>query len=416
MKPVPFLLLALSVSLACALFSTSLAEIEEFEFIESVPVETTLDNEHIRNTYDVWLEMIEGARSKLDFEQFYVSDAPGEPLEDIVAAIVRAADTGVRVRFIVDSRMYETYPERLDWLGEQQNIEVRTIDMRNIAGGAMHAKYFIVDGEEIFLGSQNFDWRALKHIHEMGCRVKSQTLAEVFLDLFELDWQLAEEGTKDAGAVGAALEQYCLPMCGVARVPLGGGAFRLDSLEVWPVYSPAGLIPDERLWDENAIVALVADALEEVLVQLLSYSSVERGGYYEVLESALRGAAARGASVKLIVSDWSKRSPDIDCLKSLQAFPNVEVKLSTVPEWSGGFVPYARVEHCKYMVVDGKMFWLGTSNWKKNYFHEGRNVGLLVKSTGLSGTLRDVFYKSWNSEYTYPVKLDEVYVPPKTSE
>ena len=120
--------------------------------------------------------------------------------------------------------------------------------------------------------------------------------------------------------------------------------------------------------------------------------------------------------MKMIVSDWAKSRPGIDCLKSLQVFPNVEVKLSTIPEWSGGFVPYSRVEHCKYMVVDGKISWIGSSNWKKSYFYECRNVGLVVKSAGVGGVLRGVFYKSWDSEYTYPVKPEVDYVPPRKGE
>lgn len=160
-------------------------KIEEFELVESIPVETNLDNPDIRNTLEVWLEMIRDTKHTLELEEFYVSDAPGEPLEAVLDAIADAGRRGVRVRFIVDSRMYQTYPERVDWFSKQPNTEVRKLDMGSISGGVMHAKYFIVDGTQVFLGSQNFDWRALKHIHEIGCRVRSKGLARVFSDLFD---------------------------------------------------------------------------------------------------------------------------------------------------------------------------------------------------------------------------------------
>ncbi len=60
--------------------------------------------------------------------------------------------------------------------------------MGNIAGGVMHAKYFIVDSENLFVGSQNMDWRALIHIHELGVRVKNKYLANTFQEVFEFDW------------------------------------------------------------------------------------------------------------------------------------------------------------------------------------------------------------------------------------
>ncbi len=416
MRTKSVVLLSLTALLFAVVCPAALAEVEEFELVQSVPVETTLGNENLRRTYDVWMEMIEGADSTLDLEQFYVSDEPGEPLQDILEAIVRAAGRGVRVRFVVDAGMYETYPEPLESLGKKEGIEVRTVDVKRMCGGVMHAKYFIVDNEELFIGSQNFDWRALKHIHEMGCRVKSRELARIFEDVFALDWKLAEDKTKETCAAGAILAQYDIPLKGLVEIPSAPGKTRPDSIEIRPVFSPTGLMPDERLWDEKSIVTLIEEAGKEVLVQLLSYSSLHGDEYYEVLENALRGAAARNVSVKLLVSDWAKRSPGIDCLKSLQTFPGIEVKLSTIPKWSEGFVPYARVEHCKYMVVDGKVFWLGTSNWKKSYFYECRNVGLIVKSAAASAVLRDVFYESWNSEYAYALEPEKSYVPPKTAE
>jgi phosphatidylserine/phosphatidylglycerophosphate/cardiolipin synthase-like enzyme len=76
----------------------------------------------------------------------------------------------VKVRIIVDAGMYKTYPETVDWLGMQPNIYVVKYDVKALTGGIQHAKFFIVDGEQVFFGSQNFDWRALSHVHEIGVR------------------------------------------------------------------------------------------------------------------------------------------------------------------------------------------------------------------------------------------------------
>ena len=398
------------------------AGIEELELVESVPVETDLDNGTIRNAREVWLEMIGRATRTIDLEQFYVSSVPGEPLEDVLAAIVGAAGRGVRVRFVVDAGMYRTYPEMLDSLAAMQNIFVRKLDMKRVGGGPMHAKYFVVDGRELFMGSQNFDWRALKHIHEMGCRVRSAELCEVFTDLFELDWRLAGvEGDTTDGC--GMVRQYALPLTCAAEVPFPRAltADQLSSvvketIRVWPVYSPGTCIPDERLWDEKRLVSMIDGARSEVLVQLLTFSALDDSAYYDVLDGALRRAAARGVAVKLLVSDWAKVAPKIDCLKSLEVLPSVEVRLSTIPQWSGGFVPYARVEHCKYMVTDGELSWIGTSNWERNYFHEARNVGLIIEGKSVGGVLHDVFYKSWDSKYAFRVRPEINYTPPKRSD
>src|SRR3990172_2336305 len=118
----------------------------DIELVESIPVETTLDNPDIRNTQEVWLEMINSAQKTLDIEQFYITSEEGEPLDTILKAIVAAANRGVQVRIIVDGTFYEMYPADVSWLEAQSyNIEKRVIDFKTLAGGIQHAKFFIVD-------------------------------------------------------------------------------------------------------------------------------------------------------------------------------------------------------------------------------------------------------------------------------
>src|SRR5262249_18568894 len=132
------------------------------------------------------------------------------------------------------------------------------------------------------------------------------------------------------------------------RLPLA-----VDGAQLTPVYSPRGWLPDEGLWDLPRLVELIDGAHERVRVQLLTYQAASRGRYFDELESALRRAAARGVTVELLVSDWCKRKGCIEGLKSLTVLPHVTVKLLTLPPASAGFVPYARVAHAKYLVVDG---------------------------------------------------------------
>ena len=368
-----------------------------FEIVESIPIETVLDNPDVRNTQEVWLEMINGARSAIDIEQFYISNKPGEPLDDIIHALSRAADRGVSERIIVDSRMYKTYPETADLLGKQKNTAMRVIDFGKLAGGVQHSKYFTVDGREVFLGSQNFDWRALKHIHELGVRIRDAEIVRVYGDIFNLDWSLAGPGATADGLLKRVHYQTPFLLIGPAK----------DTLVLTPTASPKALIPDSTLWDETQILKLIDRASTEVMCQFLTYSPVGRNKvYYPELENGLRRAAARGVKVKMIVSDWSKEHPIEDYLKSLSVVPNIEVKFSVIPDWSGGYIPFARVEHCKFLVVDSSSCWLGTSNWEKSYFYNTRNVGIVVENRNTAGILRRIFRKGWDGPYTEKVKPD----------
>jgi len=374
------------------------------EIVESIPVGTALDNLEIRNTREVWLEMIGKAQKTLDFESFYISDEPGKMLEGVLAAIDSAAGRGVKVRIIVDARMYKTYPKSVDQLSKRPNIEARRLDFGAIVGGVQHAKYFVVDGQEIFVGSQNLDWRALEHIHELGLRINDSRIAAAYSDIYNIDWQLAALPAEAAKAFAVPKKTYRFPV----RVRDLSG----EAAVIFPTFSPPRYIPDPTLWDERAIVELIDEARRTLSLQFLSYSPADRnGGRYGAIDDALRRAAKRGVKVRMIVSDWEKGTPAVAALKDLARAANIEVAFTAIPDWPGGYIPYARVEHCKYIVADGSRFWLGTSNCEKNYFHGSRNLGIVGASPNLAGTLARIFMKSWTSPYKEPITPTGEYVP-----
>ncbi len=184
-----------------------------------------------------------------------------------------------------------------------------------------------------------------------------------------------------------------------------------------PAFSPTGRIPDQALWDEPQLVSLIDSARDTIAIQLLTYSPADRDhGYYEVFENALRRAAGRGVTVQILLADWCKRPPAIDYLKGLGLVPGIEVRLMTIPEWSGGFIPFARVCHAKYMVVDGENFWIGTSNWSRDYFHNSRNVGLIGRGVTHGALLRAYFLNGWQSNYASLIRPEVEYEVPRISE
>lgn len=380
---------------------------QELTFVETAPVETTLDHAALPETHEVWLAMIGGAERTIDLAHFYASNRAGSRLESVVRALEEAAERGVAVRFLTDAGFARTYPETLDRLDARERIEVRRYDLRGMTGGAMHAKYFVVDGREAFVGSANFDWRSLEHVQELGARVQLAPVATALADVFALDWHLAgggERGEAPAPRVGAD----AFPV----HVEMDGG-----EVAVTPVFSPRGLLPDERLWDLPRIVEWIDGADTSVALQLMTYRTVGRDGhFFDTLENALRRAAARGVGVRILAADWCKRAGTIEGLQSLECLPNVEVRLTTLPQASEGFIPFARVTHAKTLVVDGRRAWIGTSNWEHGYFHDGRNVGLLLDGAAAAGTLQRFFDDGWTSDYAAPVDPGAAYEPPRIGE
>jgi len=161
-------------------------------------------------------------------------------------------------------------------------------------------------------------------------------------------------------------------------------------------------------------VEMMDAARDSVHLQLLSYSVADREGrLFDDLDRALRRAAVRGAKVRIILADWAATKYAVPWLKSLAAVPGIELRLTSIPAHPEGFIPFARVEHAKYLTVDGNALWVGTSNWSRDYFFESRNLGLFLTGAGAPRDADAFFNQSWNGPYATAVTPCGDYAAPR---
>lgn len=345
-----------------------------FVLVETPVVETTLDSE-LPDAHTVWREMIASARTSIDLGEFYASNEPNSRLEPIVVDLLAAAKRGVRVRFLAEQAFVKTYPETLDRLAAG-GVLVRHYHR---PPGILHAKYIVVDDRDAFVGSQNFDWRALEHNLELGVRIRDAASVATLAAIFAHDW--------------ARFGGEPIPTTTVAPSRI--------------VASPKDDLPPGVAWDLPALVALIDGAKTTIRIQLLTYLA----GEWTELEAPLITAAQRGVHIELYVADWSKRPSTAPGLQQLARTPNVKIGFVTIPAASSGFIPYARVAHAKVMIVDGTRGWIGTSNWEHEYFYESRNLGVLVDDAALAARL-DTFVTA-TARFSTPVDPDAHYEPPR---
>ncbi len=348
------------------------------QLVQSVPVETTgLAQPDLPQAQSVWLEMIDGATRSIDLCQFYATAKPGGALEPVIEALRQASGRGVHIRMLVSDRLLEPSKETLERLKEF--VEVKVLDLSKVSGGIIHTKYWIVDGQEAFVGSQNFDWRALTHIHELGIRTQDPAVVRGLSAIFEADWAAS---WTEATLVGPSP----------------------DDRSVELVASPEKLNPRGVRDALTALLELIGSARGSLKIQLLSYYLGEPGKEWRVIDDALREAAARGVDVRLLVSDWLKKKANVEQLLDLDRVKGVAVKVASIPQHSSGKIPFARVIHSKYMVVDGQTLWLGTSNWSESYFTRSRNVELIVRRPArVAATVAQVHDRLWGSRYVWPI-------------
>ncbi|MCW3836623.1 phospholipase D-like domain-containing protein [Sphingomonas canadensis] len=389
------LLLALPMGAAQAQFT-----IPGFELIHDSPAETDLPNPDLRDATTVWVEMFRAAKRSIDIEQFYVSGAPGEPLDSVIAALEDAGKRGVKIRFLMEEKGQSAADAAtIERLKAIPNLEFRMLNWAKVKGsGIIHAKFFIVDGKAAFVGSHNFDWRALKHIDETGLRITQRKMVGQIAAIFAHDW----------GAAALQAEGKPVPaLRSAVYAPTGGRAFLVASPNA---FDPAGVRDSQA-----ALVKLIGEAKREVTVQVMEYSvRAFGGGDYKVIEDALRAAAARGAKVRLLIADWAMRPDNLPLLEAFDALPNVEVRVMAIPPASTGFIPYARVSHTKVMTIDGKLAWVGTSNWQGGYLDDSRNLEVVLRSRKMAQRVRAITDQAWNSPYSKPFAEAKLIPRPKT--
>ncbi|MEM9695832.1 MAG: phospholipase D-like domain-containing protein, partial [Myxococcota bacterium] len=310
----------------------------------------------------------------------------------VLNALRRAHARGVRVRALFDIAFADRNADSLERL-LPYGVEVQLTRAWKSGGGVQHAKYMVVDGERLYLGSANFDWRSLAHIHEWGALIENRAMASGLMAVFEHDWAHRDEERGAGFDPGDTWSPW-------ARLR--------DGTTVKLLVSP-GTEVAPRYREIEVLDAMLGQAQRTLFVQLLNYDAAYRDGSpWPLLDRALRAAAARGVRVELLLSHWQAKN--MDAVQSLQRVEGVDVRLATIPEATTGFIPYARVIHAKFAVVDGERGWVGTSNWKGDYFERGRNLALHLVGPA-AAALNDTFRKGFDGPYAEPVDPDRNYVP-----
>ncbi|MBS1493325.1 MAG: hypothetical protein JST55_07440 [Bacteroidetes bacterium] len=382
------------------LASVTFGQTTFFQIVESVPKETSMERSHLPRTQQVWLNMINNAKSTLDIGMFYIANKKGEALEPVLDAIKNAASRGVKVRVLIDSSFYSGSEKSADELSGINNITIAKISFKNSGGGIMHAKYMIADGRDLYTGSANMDWRALDHIHELGIRVKNRKLAKNFEAIFNYDWNNSDIGRntiKENISFDEILNSYN---------ELSIQTKNYGSMTLFPCFSPIAKVPEGFSNERDELVNIINNVKYSLHIQMYSYNTRDE---FTEIDKALRNAAERGVKIKIIFSNWAIRKGSTEVIQELTKVPNIEVKFSAIPEHSSGFISYARVEHCKYFIADNNISWVSSANWERGYFYGSRNATLEIDNKKVNAALKKIFLADWKSKYTEYVDANKTY-------
>ncbi|XP_038150418.1 5'-3' exonuclease PLD4 [Cyprinodon tularosa] len=370
----------------------------------------------------VWKDLLSIASHRVEVVSFYwtltgddinVNSSTDVPGRDILQGLGELPSRNISVRVVTSVPTIKSNSTDLKIL-KQKGVQVRRVDCGRLTAGVLHTKFWIVDMKHVFIGSANMDWRALTQVKELGVVVYNcSSLAMDLHKIFQSYWVMGEPNSS-------------LPQPWPAKYstninkqhPLLVKEDNISS-SLYIACSPPSFCPQSRTQDLEAILSSISDAEKFVDVAVMEYFPTTRFEkphiYWPFIDDAIKVAAfERKVKIRMLISCGRDSDPAmlpfLQSLASMDYPPHhisIQIKLYIVPVGNQSDIPYARVNHNKYMVTD-KVAYIGTSNWAGDYFLTTAGVSLVISqnsahsgwnSKTLHNQLKDVFNRDWHSEY-----------------
>ncbi|KAG8143733.1 putative Phospholipase D3-like protein [Naja naja] len=374
--------------------------------VESIPEGVTYDDNSTvgPSTFETWQSLLRNARSSVDIASFYwtlsnqdthTHDPSASQGEEVLRELLHATSRGVVLRIAVNPPSARIPSTDLQLL-EKSGAQIRQVDLPRLTRGVLHSKFWIVDHLHVYLGSANMDWRALTQVKELGAAVYNcSCLAQDLGKMFEVYWTL---GLPNATIPSPWPANYSTTYN--KETPL---ELKLNGTEAAIYFSsaPPALCAPGRTDDLQSLLSVIEGAQEFVYVAVMSYLPT------------MEFSHPRRVHLRLLVGCWKHSKPNMfPFLRSLAALQDnrthysLEVRFFVVPaNETQAKIPYARVNHSKFMVTD-KVAYVGTSNWSGDYFLHTAGSALVVAQgpAGDQPTFREqlqrIFERDWNSRYS----------------
>uniref|UniRef100_A0ABM5FBR7 5'-3' exonuclease PLD4 isoform X1 n=2 Tax=Pogona vitticeps TaxID=103695 RepID=A0ABM5FBR7_9SAUR len=403
----------------------NLQDLCNFQLVESLPQDMPYgpNSSAAKPLYQAWMELLNMTHESIHVVSYYwtltgkdldVNDTSSQQGEEILKKLESLLSENISM-FIATSVPSKVYHSTDLKVLEGKGAHVKWVNFGHLTHGVLHTKFWIVDRKHIFLGSPNVDWRALTQVKEIGVLISNcGSLANDLWKTFQTYWDL---GVPNATIPFPWPSNYSTNIN--RRKPLEV-QFNGTTTKAYFSASPFSFCPEGRTFDLVAVLDVINDAEEFVYVSMMEYFPTSHfrhpPRYWPPIDNALRRAAVSyNVHVRLLISCWIHTVPSMfHYLKSLSVLTNphtnvtIDVKIFIVPVGNHTNIPFARLNHGKYMVTD-KTAYVGTSNWAEEYFSSTAGVGLVAqqssvdpakRNTTIQQQLRSLFERDWNSKYS----------------
>ncbi|KTS73491.1 phospholipase [Pseudomonas oryzihabitans] len=405
-------------------------------------------------------ELIRKAQRSLDIQYYIVHD--GLTTRLLVNELLKAADRGVRIRFLIDDTSSDGNDYQIAVLAAHPNVQIRVFNPLHLgrSTGPTRALGRLMDLNQQHRRMHNKLWLADDSVAIVGGRNLGDEYFDARPEMNFTDLDLLAAGPV-ARQLGTSFDQYWnSPLSQPARrlrwfKPSAGALVRLrarlhdylDSERTHNLalynrlrrYATAPQLdnwlreltwaPAQAFWDAPRKV-LAEDEPDWQLLLTHQLQPVMDGAQHELLlmssyfvpmdqgVSYLGGLAARGVDVRVLTN--ALEATDVPAVHAGYAPYRTALlaegvklyELRARPDQQRSALPYRFGEsesslHSKALAIDGRWSFIGSFNFDPRSVLWNTEVGILVDSPALTGRLRQLMLQGMDPSVSYTVKRVE---------
>ena len=290
----------------------------------------------------------------------------------------RIANYGGNIRFIVNDKENDVYARY-------------TFD---------HGKYLVIDNETVIVESCNWAKTGIPidptfGNREWGIVVRSEEIAEYFLDVFFDDWnpQRCDSYSFDELDLSISPDFYMdESIFKGSYVPEFEPLIIADNFSAIPVFSP------DTGYD--AICNMINSASESIYIEQL-YIYKDWKDQISPFVKRLVDKSKQGVDIKVILNyNPYYEGTNVKCNLTKQYFEEngIEVKF-VYTNWS----IFTNI-HNKGMIVDNESVLIASINWNENSVTRNREAGIIIENKEVARYYANVFFYDWNLSSPQPQK------------
>jgi len=237
----------------------------------------------------------------------------------------------------------------------------------------LHCKYLIADGLRSVVMSENWG-SGLWNNRGWGVCAQSYGLVEYLEGMFDADF---------SGQIDVSANIEPAPYSGQGATAPGP----VSELVRWRAAVIPIVSPD---FSEEALRGMIASARDRILVQQMYCQ--ENWLASPGLLTDLIDAASRGVTVRLLLDNTFSKDENFkvaEAINALAARTSVDMQAKVVSSYHG-----ISIMHNKGMIMDDSVL-ISSINWGDSALRDNRELGLLVRSSEISGFFSDLFWADW---------------------